>query len=338
MDNGWRVAVVGATGVFGETLIRVLEARESAVAEFHAVASERSVGKHVEFRGDEYPVHALTAFDFSKVDFALFAVPAEIALQYAPLAAEAGAVVVDASLAFAGDDAVPMVAAEFNPRALDDFRDRQIVRSPAPMALSLIAALAPIASAAGLVEVTVAGYHAVAGAGRGALDELAAQCGQLLNGRPVPAPGPVFTTRIAFNSIALAGLLEADGRTEVERSVESDLRRLLGDAGIAINYMAVWVPAFYGDGAAVQLKLADPISGAALEQLLAGVPGLVATPGAAVPTPANQGADQDDVHLGRLRSSGGDDTGHGFWLVADNLRRTANNSVKLVEVLARDHF
>ena len=338
MNNGWRVAVVGATGVYGETLIRVLEARESTVAEFHAVASERSVGRHVEFRGDEYPVHALAAFDFSKVDFALFAVPASVAAQYAPLAAEAGAVVVDSSLAFAGDEAVPMVAAEFNPRALDDFRDRQIVRSPAPTALSLIAALAPIAAAAGLAQITVAGYHAVAGAGRGALDELAAQCGQLLNGRPVPAPGPGFSSRIAFNTIALTGLLEADGRTEVERVVEADLRQLLGGAEIAISYTAVWVPAFYGDGAAVQLTLDEALSAEALEQLLGGVPGLVATPGAAVPTPANQGADQDDVHVGRLRATGTDGRGHAFWLVADNLRRTANNSVKLVEVLARDHF
>ena len=215
MSSGWRVAVVGATGVYGETLIRLLEARETRVAEFRAVASERSVGRHVEFRGDEYPVESLDGFDFSKVDFALFALPAELAARYAPLAAEAGAIVVDASLAYAEDDDVPLVAADLNPAALDGFRDRQIVRGPAPAALGLAAVLAPLAESVGLAAVTIAGYHAVVGAGRGAVDELAAQCGQLLNGRPVPAPGPVFASRIAFNCIALAGALQADGRTEV---------------------------------------------------------------------------------------------------------------------------
>ena len=338
MNNGWRVAVVGATGVYGETLIRVLEARECAVTEFRAVASERSVGRQVEFRGDEYPVEALAGFDFSKVDFALFALPPDVALEYAPLAAEAGAIVVDASLAYADDPDVPVVAAEFNVEALDGFRDRQIVRSPTPAALSLLVALAPLAREVGLCEVSIAGYHAVVGAGRGAVDELAAQCGLLLNGRPVPVAGPVFQSRIAFNCIALAGALGPDGRADVERAAEADLRLLLGTPELELVYTAVWVPAFYGDGAAVQLKTREPIAGAALEALLGAVSGLSMVPGAAVPTPAAQGADQDDVHLGRLRVTGEHDRGHAFWLVADNLRRSANNSVKLVEVLARDHF
>jgi len=338
MNNGWRVAVVGATGVYGETLIRVLEARESPVTELRAVASERSVGRNVEFRGDEVPVEALAGFDFSKVDFALFALPAELALEYAPIAAEAGCVVVDASLAFVGDPDVPVVAAQVNPEALDGFRNRQIVRSPAPAAQGLVVALAPIARAAGLVEVGIAGYHAVVGAGRGAVDELAAQCGLLLNGRPVPVAGPVFPGRIAFNCIAATGRIGADGRTDAERAVEDDLRLLLALPDLQIGYTAVWVPTFYGDGAAVQLTTGSAVSGAALRALLDPVEGLAVEPDGLVPTPAGQGADQADVYLGRLRQTAAGDRGHAFWVVADHLRRTANNSVTLVEVLARDHF
>jgi aspartate-semialdehyde dehydrogenase len=338
MSNGWRVAVVGATGVCGETLLKVLGSREFAVDRLDAVASGASIGRTVEFRHEEQGITALENYDFRSVDFALFAVPADVALAHAPRAAEAGAVVVDASAAFAGDDSVPMVAMAFDADAAGDYADRRILRSPAGAALSLARVLRPVANGPGLSAAHIAGYLAVAGAGRAAIDELAAQCTQLLNGRPVPTAGPAFAARIAFNCIPTVGLVGDDGRTEAERWIVDDLAHLIGVPATAIHFSAVHVPAFYGDGFALDLATRAAAPAEVLAGLFAASPGL-SLPGGSAPTPAGDAAEQDEVLIGRLRSAaGGGQRDHSLWIAADNLRQSALNTVTLVEVLARDHF
>jgi aspartate-semialdehyde dehydrogenase len=154
----------------------------------------------------------------------------------------------------------------------------------------------------------------------------------------VPAPGPVFASRIAFNSIALAGASLADGRSEQELAVENDVRALLGRPDLTLAYTAVWVPVFYGDGLAVNFTTVDGIETQALETVLAQTAAVAPAHTAAVPTPAAEGADQDFVHWGRLRATGQTGQEHALWLVADHVRSSAVNSVKLVEILVRDHF
>ncbi len=337
MSNGWRVAVVGATGVYGETLLKVLGSREFAVDRLEAVASGASIGRTVEFRHEEQGITALESFDFRAVDFALFAVPAGVALEHAPRAAESGAVVVDASAAFAGDDSVPVIATALNAEAVGDYAERRILRSPAGAALSLARVLRPVVVGPGLVSAHIAAYLAVAGAGRAAIDELAAQCTQLLNGRPVPTAGPAFAARIAFNCIPTVGLVGDDGRTEAERWVTDDLAELAGVPASAIHFSAVHVPAFYGDGFALDFSTRAEAPTADLAALFAAVPGL-GLPGGNAPTPAGDAAEQDEVLIGRLRSAAGGQRDHSLWIAADNLRQSALNTVTLVEVLARDHF
>jgi aspartate-semialdehyde dehydrogenase len=337
MKNGWRVAVVGATGVYGETLLKVLGGGTLPVDRLIAVASGASLGRTVEFRNEEQGITALEGFDFGAVDFALFAVPAEVALAHAPRAAEAGAVVIDASIAFATDDSVPAVAAGINAAAIGDYAERRILRTPAGAALALARVLRPLAEGPGVVAVHIAGYLAVAGAGRAAIDELAAQCMQLLNGRPVPVAGPAFAARIAFNCIPSVGLVGDDGRTEAERWVVDDLAALTRVAPTSIQFSAAHVPAFYGDGFAVDVATLADVPAPELSRLFASAPGLLLPPGHA-PTPAGDAADRDDVLVGRLRTAAGGHRDHSLWIAADNLRQSALNTVTLVEVLARDHF
>lgn len=337
MSNGWRIAVVGATGVYGETLLKVLGGSTLPIERLVAVASGASLGRTVEFRDEEQGITALESFDFGAVDFALFAAPAEVALAYAPRAAEAGAVVIDASIAFAGDESVPAVAAAVNVAAIGDYAERRILRTPAGAALGLARALRPLALGPGIAAVHVAGYLAVAGAGRAAIDELAAQCMQLLNGRPVPVAGPAFTARIAFNCIPTVGLVGDHGRTETERWIGDDLAALTALEPASIRFSAAYVPTFYGDGFALDVTTLADVPAPELAGFFASAPGLVLPAGHA-PTPAGDAADRDEVLVGRLRTAAGGQRDHSLWIAADNLRQSALNTVTLVEVLARDHF
>jgi aspartate-semialdehyde dehydrogenase len=337
MNNGWRVAVAGATGVLGEALLKVLGERDLKLVELHALCSEASIGRSVEYRNAEHGLAGLERFDFGQVDVALLALPEGVAGPVARRAAEAGTLVVDASRCFVGDDEVPSVAAALDLTPLNDLGQGRIVRTPAASALVLARALRPLAGAAGLEAVRCTACLAVSGAGRAGIDELAAQCTQLLNGRPVPLPGPAFAARVAFNCLPTAGALGEQGLTDHEQWVTEDLARLLGLAPVAIRYRAVVVPAFYGDGYWLEATTQEPLSPLEFTARLKATSGLEVEVGHA-PTPAVDAAGTDLVCVGRLSSAAGAVREHHFWVAADALRQAAANSVTLVEVLAREHF
>src|SRR5210317_1559207 len=197
MSKTYDVAVVGATGVVGESMLQILSERKFPVGKVYALASERSVGKTVEFGNRELILEDLAGFDFSRVQIGLFSAGGSISAEYAPKAAEAGCVFVDNTSHFRYDDDIPLVVPEVNPEAIDDYRSRGIIANPNCSTIQMVVALKPIYDAVGIERINVATYQAVSGAGRSAIEELVRQATLLLNGRPLELDGPA--KQIAFN-------------------------------------------------------------------------------------------------------------------------------------------
>jgi aspartate-semialdehyde dehydrogenase len=335
MSKGWRIAVVGATGLVGDALLKVLAERRFPVAALHALASDRSLGRTVEFGDDEVKITDVGRFDFADVDLALFAAGADCAREHVPRALDAGCTVVDASDAFRADRDVPLVVPVVNGADLARLGERRLVASPAGATVALVTALAPLHAAVGVERVQAVSLEAVSGLGRDAVEELAAQCAQLLNGRTPEGSGR-FPAQIAFNVIPEVGERDADGTTGAERGLAFETQKILGDPEIKVNATAVRVPVFFGDGLAVHLETREPLSPGRAEELLAQAPGLVL---ADLPTPAGAVADPERVAVGRVRADRTDPRGLDLWIAADNVRRgSASNSVDIVEVLVRDYF
>lgn len=335
MSRQVRVAVVGATGLVGEALLGALAERGVPVAELHALASDRSVGREVDFGDDRVKVDDLAAFDFERADLVLCAGTAAVAREYVPRALDAGCAVVDASPEFRDAPEVPLVVPAVNGRALEGLGERRLVASPGGATVALVSALQPLQARVGIDRVNVVSLESVSGAGRDAVEELAAQCAQLLNGRSI-APSRAYPTQLAFNCIPLVGMADDGGATTEETALERETRKILGDPGIKVNATAVRVPVFFGDGLAVHLETREPLPLAEVRRTLAAAPGLDLTDTAPTPVTA---APEGRVAVGRLREDRTHPRGIDFWIVADNVRRgSALNTVEIVEVLVRDYF
>jgi aspartate-semialdehyde dehydrogenase len=233
MSKEWKIAVVGATGLVGESLLKVLAERRFPVAAIHALASDRSLGRTVEFGDDELRVGDVATFDFATVDFALFAASEQAAQEHVPRALEAGCTVVDASSAFRADPDVPLIVPAVNGNTLGRLGERRLVACPSGAAVALVTVLSPIHAAVGVERVNVVSLQAVSGAGREAVEDLASQCAQLLNGRS-PGPSPHFGAQIAFNVIPQIGTPDADGATAEEDALAFETQKILGDPAIKV--------------------------------------------------------------------------------------------------------
>src|SRR5690606_33725126 len=199
MSKGFRVAVLGATGLVGDTMISVLEERDFPVSELYPLASSRSLGKTVKLKGRSFPVLDVETFDFSQADIALFSAGAEVSAKYAPIAGQAGCVVIDNTSQFRYQDDIPLVVPEVNPHAIARYTTHGIIANPNCSTIQMLVALKPLHDAAGITRINVATYQSGSGAGKEAVDELAHQSGELLNGRSVTPK--VIAKRIAFNVV-----------------------------------------------------------------------------------------------------------------------------------------
>jgi aspartate-semialdehyde dehydrogenase len=335
MTKSWKIAVVGATGLVGESLLKVLAERRFPVAEIHALASDRSLGRIVEFGDDEVRVADVAAFDFSQVDLALFAASEDAALEHVPRALGTGCTVVDASPAFRSDPEVPLIVPAVNADQLARLGERRLVACPSGATVALVTALNPLHAAVGVERVNVVSLEAVSGAGRDAVEELAAQCAQLLNGR-TPAASRHFPSQIAFNVIPAIGAADADGVTAAEYALAFETQKILGDPAIKVNATAIRVPVFFGDGLAVHVETREPLALGRARALLEQGSGLAL---ADLPTPRDAIEQPEAVVVGRLRADRTHGRGLDFWLAADNVRRgSAANCVDVVEVLVREYF
>jgi aspartate-semialdehyde dehydrogenase len=334
------VAVVGATGLVGETMIQVLAEREFPVKELFPLASSRSAGKSVEFRGRHHPVEDLATFDFSRADIALFSAGAEISAEFAPKAARAGCVVIDNTSQFRYDDDVPLVVPEVNPHAIAQFRKRNMIANPNCSTIQMVVALKPIHDAVGIERINVATYQSVSGAGKDAVEELAGQTAALLNGRPVTPR--VMPKQIAFNCVPQIDKFQDNGYTREEMKMLWETQKIMEDQSIRVNATTVRVPVFYGHSEAVHIETRRKISAKEARDLLARAPGVEVLddrrPGG-YPTAATEAANRDAVYVGRIREDISHDRGLDLWIVADNVRKgAATNSVQIAEILVRDHI
>ncbi len=334
------IAVVGATGVVGESILEILRERDFPVGNVYALASERSVGKQVVFGNSRLDVEDLAEFDFSRVQIGLFSAGGSISEEYAPKAAAAGCVVIDNTSQFRYDDDIPLVVPEVNPDAIADYKSRGIIANPNCSTIQMVVALKPIYDAVGIERINVCTYQAVSGAGRSAVEELVRQTTALLNGRPLDIKGDA--KQIAFNAVPHIDVFMDNRYTKEEMKMVWETRKILGDDDILVNPTAVRIPAFYGHSEAIHIETRDKISAEAASELLAKSPGIEVLDGVELgqyPTAVTESSGQDPVFVGRIREDISHERGLDLWVVADNIRKgAALNSVQIAEILAKNYL
>ncbi len=340
MTKKYDVAVVGATGAVGETMLSILAERNFPVGNVYALASERSAGKKVAF-GDNYlTVESLADFDFSKTQIGLFSAGGSLSEKYAPIAAAAGCVVIDNTSHFRYDDDIPLVVPEVNPEAIAQHTTRGIIANPNCSTIQMLVALKPIYDAVGIERINVATYQAVSGTGKEAITELANQTAALLNGRE--AESEVYPKQIAFNALPQIDVFMDNGYTKEEMKMVWETKKIFGDENILVNPTAVRVPVFYGHSEAVHIETKEKISAQKARKLLEkadGVAVLDEREDGGYATAVTEGATQDPVYVSRIRDDISHDKGLNLWVVADNVRKgAALNSVQIAELLIKDYL
>ena len=340
MSKTYDVAVVGATGAVGETMIAILEERNFPVGKVYALASERSAGKRIPFKDGSLVVEDLATFDFSKVQIGLFSPGASVSAEYAPKAAAAGCVVIDNTSQFRYDDDIPLVVPEVNPEKVADYKNRGIIANPNCSTIQMLVALKPIHDAVGISRINVATYQAVSGTGKEAIEELAQQTANLLNAKPIEPS--VYPKQIAFNVLPQIDVFMDNGYTKEEMKMVWETRKIMGDYSIQVNPTAVRVPVFFGHSEAVHIETKSKISAAQVRELLSNAPGvslLDERVNGGYPTAVTESAGNDDVFVGRIREDISHPCGIDLWVVGDNVRKgAALNSVQIAEVLIRDYL
>jgi aspartate-semialdehyde dehydrogenase len=329
--GGYRVAVVGATGQVGGTMLGLLRERGFPAREVVPFASERSAGRQLEGWGVVQPLTDETIQGF---DVAIFSAGGSTSGEWAPRFADAGAIVVDNSSRWRMDDDVPLVVSEVNPDALADAR-RGIVANPNCSTMQMVVALKPLHDAAGIERLVISTYQAVSGTGRKGVDELLGQSHALLHGQE--AEVGVYAHQIAFNALPHAGsFAPGDDHTDEERKLMNETRKILGDPSIRVSATCVRVPVLNGHSEAVNIETRAPLSPEEARSLLEAAPGVTVldNPGAGVYPMAIDASGKDDVFVGRIRRDPGNERALDLWIVSDNLRKgAATNAVQLAELL-----
>jgi aspartate-semialdehyde dehydrogenase len=331
-----RIAILGATGMVGSTLLRVLEERSFPVDELRLLASERSAGTVLGYAGKDVPVQAVGARSFDGIDIAIFSAGATRSREWAPQAVAAGAVVVDNSSAFRMDDGVPLVVADVNPHAAHAHTG--VIANPNCSTMQLVPVLSALHRRSPLEHVTVATYQSVSGTGRAAVDALREQSAAVLAGEQPPAG--VYAHRIAFNALPFAGSLSGDdGYTDEELKLVNESRKILELPDLRVSATCVRVPVMNSHSEAVWVRTREPIPPDEARALLAAEDGItvVDDPAAGKYPMAIDADGQDGVLVGRIRRDLGDPNALALWIVADNLRKgAATNAVQIAELLVRD--
>ena len=350
MSRKFNVAVAGATGAVGQMMIKVLEERNFPVAEIRYLASERSEGKELSFRGEKVIVQKLGHDSFDGVDIALFSAGGGRSLEFAPSAAKAGAVVIDNSSAWRMDPDVPLVVPEVNPNAVAGYTKKGIIANPNCSTIQMVVALKPLYDYAKIERIVVSTYQAVSGTGQKAIDELEAEVKQWASGagRGKGAKGyagkfdyNAYPYQIAFNCLPHIDVFSDNGYTKEEMKMVNETRKILEDNSIMVSATAVRVPVFYSHSEAVNLKFARPVSAAKARELLTGAPGVKVvddTSNNIYPMPLDAEG-QDLTLVGRIREDISQENGLDIWVVADNIRKgAATNAVQIAELMAEKYL
>jgi aspartate-semialdehyde dehydrogenase len=340
MSKQWNVAVVGATGLVGSTMLSILEQRNFPVGELYPLASARSAGKTIRFKGRDFPVQDLATFDFSKAQIGLFSAGGSVSAEFAPKAGAAGCVVVDNTSHFRYDNDIPLVVTEVNPHAIAGYKTRNIIANPNCSTMQMVVALKPIHDAVGISRINVATYQSVSGGGQKAMNELSDQLKATAAGQTVTPK--VIAKQIAHNCVPQIDVFLDNGYTKEEMKMHWETQKIMEDQSITVNATAVRVPVYVGHSEAVHIETRRKISVEQVRELLSRAPGVVLMderrPGG-YPTAVTEAAGQDPVYVGRIREDISHERGLNLWIVSDNVRKgAALNSVQIAEILVKDHL
>jgi aspartate-semialdehyde dehydrogenase len=335
----YSVAVVGATGAVGNEMIRILEERNFPVGELRLLASERSLGKELTFKKKQYPVAVLDENSFEGIEIGLFSAGGSISERFAPIAADAGCIVVDNTSAFRMDPEIPLVVPEVNPEAIAGFRNRGIIANPNCSTIQMVVALKPIHSFARIKRVVVSTYQAVSGTGKEAIEELAQQTRALLNLEDPEIN--VYPHRIAFNCLPHIDVFLENGYTKEEMKMVDETKKILEDPSIAVTATTVRVPVFYGHSESVNIETEQKITADEVREILSEAPGVIVVddPAKCEYPLAIDGAGRDETFVGRIREDESIANGINMWIVSDNIRKgAALNTIQIAEILIRDYI
>lgn len=338
MAKLWSVAVVGATGAVGNQMIECLEERNFPVGKIKYLASARSAGQVLEFKGKPVVVEELTHSSFEGVEIALFSAGGSRSEEFCPCAAQAGAVCIDNSSAWRMDPDVPLVVPEVNPHAIAQYTRKGIIANPNCSTIQMVVALKPLHDYAQIKRIVVSTYQAVSGTGKKAIDELRVQTGELLNGRP--AESHVYPHRIAFNCLPHIDSFGPNGYTKEEMKMVNETKKIM-EADIRTTATTVRVPVFYGHSESVNIETERKITVEKAWELLRNAPGVRLVDDVAnkvYPMPLDA-AGQDLTYVGRVREDESIENGLNLWVVADNIRKgAATNAVQIAEILIEKYL
>ncbi len=338
-DKTFNVAVAGATGAVGNQMITCLEERSFPVKSIKFLASHRSAGRKLRFKGDTVVVEEMTEDSFKGVDIALFSAGGSTSKQFAPIASESGCVVVDNSSQWRMDPDVPLVVPEVNPHAIAQYTKKGIIANPNCSTIQMVVPLKPIHQKFEIKRVVVSTYQAVSGTGKKAIDELFDQTRAILNFQE--SENKVYPHRIAFNCLPHIDVFLDNGYSKEEVKMVNETRKILEDDSIGITATTVRVPVFYSHSESVNVETNQPISAAEVRTLLEKEPGVVVVDDLEknLYPLAIDAAGRDEIFVGRIREDESIPNGINMWVVADNIRKgAATNAIQIAEVLAKEYL
>ena len=335
----WNVAVVGATGAVGNEMIKILEERAFPVKQLKLLASERSTGKVLKYKGNSLTVQVLREDSFTGIHIGLFSAGGSVSEHFAPIAAKAGCVVIDNTSAFRMAPEIPLVVPEVNEEAIKMYKNRGIIANPNCSTIQMVVALKPIHDLVRIKRIVVSTYQAVSGTGKRAIQELTDQTKAILSGQEPKVQ--VYPHQIAFNCLPHIDVFLENGYTKEEMKMIKETKKILSDPSIGITATTVRVPVFYGHSESVNIETEKKITAQEVKQLLSRASGVtvIDDPDLQQYPLAVIAAGKDDTFVGRIREDESIANGINMWVVADNLRKgAALNAVQIAEKLIKDYL
>lgn len=336
MSKSLDIAVVGASGTIGETIVQLLEERDFPVGNLHLLAGNASAGQSLSFRGKNLRVRELTDFSFAQVQLVFCAVAEDVARPHIEAAVAAGCSVIDLSGALPLERAMRLVP-EANGDSLIEAKPPFLLCSPVPAVVALATVLAPLRDELEMHKVSLTAALSVSSLGRKGITELARQTAELLNMRPLEPK--VFDRQVAFNVLAQVGGMEESGHAHMERRITDELKQVMGIQGLKVAAACTQVPVFFGDSLCVSLQTAQAVDITAVAALLDGQVGIERVENSDYPTVVGDAVGQDEVYVGRLRTGLDDPAELNLWIASDNVRKgSALNAVQIAELLIKHYL
>jgi aspartate-semialdehyde dehydrogenase len=335
----WNVAVVGATGAVGNEMIKILLERRFPVNELTLLASSRSAGQFLKCGDQEIEVKELTNDSFQEIQIGLFSAGGSVSERFAPIAAQAGCVVIDNTSAFRMVPEIPLVVPEVNPEAIRMYKNRGIIANPNCSTIQMVVALKPIHDLVKIKRIVVSTYQAVSGTGKRAIQELREQTRAILNDEEPKVD--VYPHQIAFNCLPQIDVFLENGYTKEEMKMVNETKKIFSDPLIGVTATTVRVPVFYGHSESVNIETEKKITAKEVRELLMRSPGItvIDEPHLKQYPLALLAAGKDDTYIGRIREDESIKNGINMWIVADNLRKgAALNAVQIAEKLVNDYL